>query len=499
MCSVTPTAPPLLDRPTVDVDVEVGAEVDGAVAELVACDAIRRLAGLGAGEASARLLRVLDDAIGTLQDVALDATADDAEVRASVRELGRLGDRVHGEQLRRLAEAHERGAYRPARSTPDGVAADLVLGHAEARTLVETAAVLQRMPKTLAALLAGHVSAANTREAVRALLERERLERLARDRAAAEEQARRDADRDHDHDGDDDGDGDGLFDDQPPSDDPAAGDAGAGGRDAAEDVDDTAARAGRDTTRHGLRERLREQTAAEHADLLAEQARLQQANRSVWWGQGRHRDGLVTIDAGMTPEVAAMWEAAVDAEVAAIRVKNDPRTLRQLRHDALGSILRRTLDGGQLRRHGGVRPHVVLIKHLPAAGQPAQPSTLDGVGPLDPATEQQLLCDAETVEVVVRNNDVLDVGRTKRTATWRQRFAVIARDRRCIGCGRRAGGCQVHHVRFYEDGGPTDLDNLVLVCWSCHAQLHHGGWTVTRHADGHFTAGPAPTSQRRPR
>jgi hypothetical protein len=38
------------------------------------------------------------------------------------------------------------------------------------------------------------------------------------------------------------------------------------------------------------------------------------------------------------------------------------------------------------------------------------------------------------------------------------------------------------------DGGPTDLDNLALLCRAHHRAVHEGGWQLTRGPDGRFTA-----------
>ena len=47
------------------------------------------------------------------------------------------------------------------------------------------------------------------------------------------------------------------------------------------------------------------------------------------------------------------------------------------------------------------------------------------------------------------------------------------RERHVPGCGATRG-LHAHHIRHRDDGGPTDLDNLVLVC-PYHHRLHHRG------------------------
>jgi hypothetical protein len=73
---------------------------------------------------------------------------------------------------------------------------------------------------------------------------------------------------------------------------------------------------------------------------------------------------------------------------------------------------------------------------------------------------------------------VLDLGRTQRLPNRAQRRALMARDGGCRfpGCRERRY-VEAHHVVHWVDGGPTDLDNLVLLCWRHHHALHEGGHT----------------------
>jgi hypothetical protein len=47
--------------------------------------------------------------------------------------------------------------------------------------------------------------------------------------------------------------------------------------------------------------------------------------------------------------------------------------------------------------------------------------------------------------------------------------------------------CEAHHVVHWIDHGPTDLDNLVLVCWRCHRNIHDHHWQPIRAPDGRWT------------
>jgi len=137
----------------------------------------------------------------------------------------------------------------------------------------------------------------------------------------------------------------------------------------------------------------------------------------------------------------------------------------------------------------------VLLITTPDAlhGRPgAAAAELDGWGPVSSETARQVSCDADVTTVIVGPDGTpLDVGRTRRDPTRKQRLAVTARDRRCVGCGAPARRCQVHHIRWWSDGGPTDIANLCLLCSGCHTNVHHFGWTVHPAGAG-YRARPPP-------
>ncbi|MFP3906124.1 MAG: HNH endonuclease signature motif containing protein, partial [Acidimicrobiales bacterium] len=37
---------------------------------------------------------------------------------------------------------------------------------------------------------------------------------------------------------------------------------------------------------------------------------------------------------------------------------------------------------------------------------------------------------------------------------------------------------QIHHIAHWSNGGPTNLDNLVGLCWEHHRLVHEGNWTI---------------------
>jgi hypothetical protein len=120
---------------------------------------------------------------------------------------------------------------------------------------------------------------------------------------------------------------------------------------------------------------------------------------------------------------------------------------------------------------------------LPAFGRRDSPTPgeIQWGGLISPAAARRLACCAGIQRVVLDpDGAVLDVGREHRTATPAQFAALIARDGGCAfpGCTRPAAWCIAHHIIHWADGGPTDLDNLVLLCGHHHTVIHHHGWDV---------------------
>jgi hypothetical protein len=256
--------------------------------------------------------------------------------------------------------------------------------------------------------------------------------------------------------------------------------------------------------------------------------------------------GLLAPEAGQTV-LAALEPLARPADAA------DTRSGGQRTADALTELSRRQLEGGRLPVTGGVRPQLSVIvdlqsldrlDRLDGAGLEGRPGRLGEemgrlggdigwAGPLEPEACRRLACDAIITRVIVsrqplnscdhchghdpqdpKGSDLegllravlaklppalggapsqpLNLGRSTRVVTPAQRQALAVRDGGCIfpGCSRPLAWCEAHHVRHWLDGGPTDLDNLALLCRAHHRAIHEGGWRLTRGPDGRFTATP---------
>jgi Domain of unknown function (DUF222) len=125
---------------------------------------------------------------------------------------------------------------------------------------------------------------------------------------------------------------------------------------------------------------------------------------------------------------------------------------------------------------------------------------------LAPDRVKRLLCDAQLTFIVQgEQHEPLWMSRTVRSATPAQWRALIARDRHCAfpGCTVKPIWCEAHHVLEYDrDHGPTDIDNMALLCSGHHTTVHKPGWTakmdpgqylVITKPDGHVLRGPPRT------
>jgi Domain of unknown function (DUF222)/HNH endonuclease len=121
------------------------------------------------------------------------------------------------------------------------------------------------------------------------------------------------------------------------------------------------------------------------------------------------------------------------------------------------------------RPHGH---HTTVVVHVDVE----QRAAALHLGPLlTDAERRYLTCDATCEVWFERHGEVIGAGRATRQINRRLRRALEHRQPTCAvpGCGATRG-LHAHHIRHWEDGGRTDLSNLVLVC-PYHHRLHHRG------------------------
>lgn len=166
--------------------------------------------------------------------------------------------------------------------------------------------------------------------------------------------------------------------------------------------------------------------------------------------------------------------------------RNNPASERDLRSrgqqdaDALMALVTGAGAGVPLPGLNGGSPRLVVtmtLDDLMSRGAGLLPSGEK----VDADTMRQICCTASIIPVVLGAEGVpLAMGRETRLVTADQRLALSIRDKHCAfpGCEVPDEECEAHHVVPWPDGGPTDLDSLVLLC------RHHHGVVEPRGPDG---------------
>jgi hypothetical protein len=169
-----------------------------------------------------------------------------------------------------------------------------------------------------------------------------------------------------------------------------------------------------------------------------------------------------------------------------------PRSLSHRRADALVDLTTWYQSGA---KPAGNPPNLNAVVDVGVLGVDPlaallQRHDLEGIGTITRATLEQIGCSAMVTRVVMAGDSVvLDMGRKVRLATAAQRRAIAVRDLHCRfpSCRRRPQWCDVHHIKSWLFGGPTDLSNLILLCRRHHTLIHQTRWTITRTPDGDVT------------
>ena len=108
-----------------------------------------------------------------------------------------------------------------------------------------------------------------------------------------------------------------------------------------------------------------------------------------------------------------------------------------------------------------------------------------GVGPVPPTVLDSISPDDRLVGAIFGGDgQPLWLGRMERLANTAQYVAVALRDRGCVLCRAPMHRCRLHHAdEWDEDCGPTDVENLVALCGSCHLWLHRNKRRVVGRVD----------------
>ena len=167
--------------------------------------------------------------------------------------------------------------------------------------------------------------------------------------------------------------------------------------------------------------------------------------------------------------------------------------------DAFAEVLRDTRSLGQiaaesivqLARHGIACTNTEIpVRATSIVVRMSLESLITGLGsvhidgietPISAGTARIMAADAEIIpEVLGGNSEVLDLGSRRRLFSRAQRLALIERDGGCAftGCDAPPSHTEAHHIEWWNKGGPTNLDNGILVCSRHHHDIHRDNWDI---------------------
>jgi hypothetical protein len=174
--------------------------------------------------------------------------------------------------------------------------------------------------------------------------------------------------------------------------------------------------------------------------------------------------------------------------------KGDDRLRDRRLADALVDLAVHALDNGVPSQRTHMQVTTSLETLLGLAGAPA--AEMEFSLPISAKAVERLACDCSVTRILLDSDSmVIDVGRAKRVISGPQRKALAVRDRGCVwpGCDRPATWTSGHHLVHWIHHGPTDMPNLVLLCYRHHWMAHEGEWQIVRGDDGEILTVP-PTS-----
>jgi hypothetical protein len=273
---------------------------------------------------------------------------------------------------------------------------------------------------------------------------------------------------------------------------------------------------------------LVEQAREDSADLIGIQARLWRDTLDADGAEprdedlrtrreitlGRERGGMTPLYGQLDPVGAARFRAMLDTYTAPgssprFREQSDDslpndglldnaspddssldddalpetRTPGQLRYDVLLGVITAGMAADQTAPKS--KTSIVLTMRADDYTSGSGVAWLSGVQePISATHAQELSCDAETRLMRLGDHgEILSLGLTRRLFTHGQRLALTVRDGGCVWphCGAPPSWCDAHHTIPWSQGGPTDVDNGVLLCPAHHQMLHHSDFELVMH------------------
>ncbi len=200
-------------------------------------------------------------------------------------------------------------------------------------------------------------------------------------------------------------------------------------------------------------------------------------------------DGMLRFAGQADPVRGVAWVNQLDARVAELFAETTPEDCPEdprMKNEHLRALAMMNPATGS--RPG--QPEFIVVADTRAIDEKGKP-VIDWGLPVDIPDEvvREVAARAKVHVVAIHPPAPLDAGRTRRLATRHQRRVLRALYPTCAipGCPARAAHFKAHHVKYWENGGCTDLDNLVSLCARHHTAVHDRGWRLRLDRDRTLT------------
>ena len=234
-----------------------------------------------------------------------------------------------------------------------------------------------------------------------------------------------------------------------------------------------------------FRKRSREWTADNSRDRGEEQLRRQRSRRKAYcyWDAVKDMGVLhAELDRIAYGQVSQALDRGADrlrrADSGGEVHPDEARSNDQRRADALFELL--TGRDAETRQplpesdSGGPVTRLVVVADIGVldGSRPGGRCEVLGAGPVPPSVLADLSPDTSLSGIIFGGRGrTLWLGRSRRLGNAAQRLAAAVRDGGCVKCDVSSRPTELHHLRDWYDGGPTDIDNLVSLCGPHHRRL----------------------------
>ncbi len=216
--------------------------------------------------------------------------------------------------------------------------------------------------------------------------------------------------------------------------------------------------------------------AAQHDSALTRDLETE-ISASIWIDRNT---GLGHLHATFDPRNHTHIDTLISKAAAKLRGNNRHLTKKQANGHALLQLL--TQPDRDTGDTGAQITVIVDERTLFTGHHPGSISEHSNGTPIPIAHVQQMACTATLTPILHDGYGVaIDIGRARRYASPAQRAALETMYATCFhtDCDVSVTNCHAHHITYWDNGGRTDLNNLLPTCEHHHRWIHANNPTIT--------------------